>query len=82
MGYVEEFYGGALVGGFTGGEGAALRGREGGVRGVLDYGAELGEGGLGEKFDGDTYRGGGHGGGHFGGWGGVWDLEKGRVLKA
>jgi len=38
----------------------SLGGRERGMCGVLDYGAELGEGGLSEEFDGDTDGWGGH----------------------
>lgn len=53
---VEDLDCGALVCGDNVWGWAALGGWEGGVSGVLNHGAELGEGGLSEKFHGDTYR--------------------------
>jgi hypothetical protein len=54
VGYIQNLEGGALVCRDSVGEGTALRWGEWGVCGVLDDGAELGEGGLGEELDGDA----------------------------
>jgi hypothetical protein len=71
VGDIEELERGALVCGYGVGQGKALGVWDGGMCGVLDYGAELREAGLCEELYGNADRGAWHRSWHLEGSGGI-----------